>query len=365
MTDSNQAKAGRARAFACAAVGAGAVLGAAVLAAGQLAPGSYFGGRTVDLRHLLGLGLVSCGVLLAFLRAPRRSALALALGIFACGPGWLLAVASPEPAAAIPGAPEVPDLRIGSANLLFGIAHPDPLGEWIHAEDLDVLALQEVLDSDRSKLNWPKILRTWEERFPHQWVIEHDFFGMALLSRIPFERISSVALDAPDSLEHGRPMRLDARLDWAGGTRVVVVHPPRPGTDWRMPERERFFADLGADLAADLGGRSEPLIVLGDFNATGASPLFRELASRAHLSDSRAGFGRLPSWTHDHLPDWFGLRLLCLDHILLRGPAAIERAVGPAIRSDHAPVHAVLTWGKGEVPADLPVGPSGLDNAQH
>ncbi len=346
MTDTKPAKAGKARALVCAAISAGAALGAAVLVAGQLAPGSYFGGRTVDLRHLLGLGLVTCGALFAFLRAPWRSGLAISLGVFACAPGWFLAVASPRPAAAIPGATKVPDLRIGSANLLFGIAHPDPLGEWIDSEDLDVLALQEVLDSDRSKLNWPKILRTWEKRFPHQWVIEHDFFGMALLSRIPFERISSAALDAPDSLEHGRPMRLDARLDWGGGTRVVVVHPPRPGKDWRMPERERFFAELGADLAADPDGLAmgEPLIVLGDFNATGASPLFRSLLGRVGLADSRLGFGRQPSWTHDHLPDWFGLRLLCLDHILLRGPAAIERAVGPAIRSDHAPVHAVLTW---------------------
>lgn len=326
---------------------------------GQLAPSTYLGGRTVDLRHLLGLGLLACGVLLAFLRAPRRSALAIGLGGFACWPGWWLGVASP-PAAVSPengahaAGDVVPELRIGSANLLFGIAHPDPLGEWIEAQDLDVVALQEVLDSDRSKLNWPKILGTWRERFPHQWVIEHDFFGLALLSRVPFERLSSGALDAPESVEHGRPMRLEARLDWAGGTRVVVIHPPRPGRDWRLPARERFFAELGADL----GSTAEPLIVLGDFNATGASPLFRGLLQRARLTDSRIGFGRQPSWTHDSLPSWFSARLLCLDHILLRGFQAQERGVGAPIRSDHWPVHAALRG----MPSP---GPDGAEPADH
>ena len=301
----------------------------------MLVPGMGLGARIVDLRHLLGWAMLLVALLGCPLRRFRGSAWAAAWGVWACWPGWWLGLAPLSEVAS-----KADDsLRIGSANLLFGIPHPEPLGVWIDDQDLDVVALQEVLDSDRSKINWPKVLRTWKDRFPYQWTIEHPHFGLALLSRVPFEPIDSQNLDAPGDEEHGRPWRLDVQLDWgAKGTRVVVVHPPRPGSAWRMGERRRFYRGLGDDLAG-LEGR---VVVLGDLNATGASPLVRELLERCRLDDTRLGFGRLATWSPDAVPDGWGPPLLALDHIFTRGIVARARGVGPAIRSDHYPVHAVL-----------------------
>ncbi|MFT7677340.1 MAG: endonuclease/exonuclease/phosphatase (EEP) superfamily protein YafD [Planctomycetota bacterium] len=333
---------------------AAAVAGGALML-GWFAADSELGARVVDLRHLLGLALLGLGLGLAIGRRRRTAMLVLALGLSACANGWWLGIAAkPEP---VGGA----ELRVGSANLLFGIAHPTPLGAWIEAQDLDVLGLQEVLDSDRSKLNWPRILESWRERFPYQWVEQHEHFGMALLSRIPFERGrveyvgaqgaqgaqgSQGSQGSQGASEGGRPVALQATLEWGGGTRVVVVHPVRPGDAWRQLERERFFGELGRELGAQQGR----LLLMGDCNATGASPHWQGLLRAARLVDSRVGFGRLPSWAPKALPkrlngspaQTWAPKLLALDHLLVRGLVTVDRGVGPEVRSDHAPVHAVF-----------------------
>lgn len=327
-------------------------LATGLLVLGWIAADSYGGARVVDLRHLLGLALIAMSPVLALGRSWRSAAASLGLGLCACASGWWLGFA------ARPEAQGGPELRVGSANLLFGIAHPTPLGEWIEARNLDVLALQEVLDSDRSKLNWPRILESWRERFPYQWVEQHEHFGLALLSRIPFERVRMGSLSLPDGRERGRPLYLEARLEWGAGTRVVVMHPVRPGDAWRKQERERFFEELGRELGAQEGR----LLVMGDCNATGASPLWQSFLQQARLVDSRVGFGRFPTWAPRLIPkhldgglarDWLP-QLLALDHLLVRGLVTVDRGVGPRIRSDHSPIHAVLQTaaGRHSTPSD-------------
>ena len=82
-----------------------------------------------------------------------------------------------------------------------------------------------------------------------------------------------------------------------------------------------------------------PLVVMGDLNMTGTSPLFRELLERGGLTDTRRGFGACLSWTLGDLPG----RWLCLDHVLVRGGVGVAlRGTGADIGSDHLPATAVL-----------------------
>jgi endonuclease/exonuclease/phosphatase (EEP) superfamily protein YafD len=85
-------------------------------------------------------------------------------------------------------------------------------------------------------------------------------------------------------------------------------------------------------------------VLLGDLNASSFSPVFDELLSGTGLADSRAGFGRLPTWPTSRP----ALARIDLDHVLVgAGISVLERGVGPPFGSDHLPATATLVLGSG------------------
>jgi endonuclease/exonuclease/phosphatase (EEP) superfamily protein YafD len=97
-------------------------------------------------------------------------------------------------------------------------------------------------------------------------------------------------------------------------------------------------------LAAALEQDRLPMIVAGDFNATGASEHLRYIrADRLHSTHDEAGTGRGGTWPRRgvlrHAPS------IRLDHVLCSHELVATRsAVGDDFGSDHKPVWAVIDW---------------------
>ena len=299
--------------------------------------------------HLsLGLCVLACGALIVFWRKGKRRSLLLVcglllvVGLFGARP-YLQLLPGPEP---VPQE-HAPVLAVGSVNLLFGIGHPIPVSEWMAAENLDLVGFVEMKESPRSKLRWPRLLESWRADYPYQELQVHDYYGMAILSKVPLGATRVVNAPGGNGIESTRPLRMETSIDWHGRRlRVILIHPPHPDQSWRQGVRVDFFEGLGKELATELGAaRSkgevpENLLVMGDFNANEGSPFFRDLRRTAGLVDSRQGLGHAATWS----PWQLSLPMVALDHILVRGPRVLSRGVGPSVRSDHRPVHARLVW---------------------
>jgi endonuclease/exonuclease/phosphatase (EEP) superfamily protein YafD len=117
-----------------------------------------------------------------------------------------------------------------------------------------------------------------------------------------------------------------------GGTRATVIgtHPPSPTSGARSERRDRILDEVGRWVA----GRTGPVLVVGDLNATPWSAGYRRLKDPGGLVDSLRGRGLQPSW-----PDGWGPLMITIDHALHTADlVSVERRTGPANGSAHRPL---------------------------
>ena len=215
-------------------------------------------------------------------------------------------------------------LRLLSLNLLTSNPHKQRVIDLVTASGADVVVLTEV------DVEWATALEPLATQYPHRIVHPRpDNFGVALLSRIPLEE--------PALMRFGdTPMpSVMARIRHQGRSLLVVgTHPPPPLSARHAVVRDRQLDALG-DLVAQ---RDEPVVVLGDFNATPWSAPMRALTA------GRLGFRSVDApWT----PTWMVRTpfAIPIDHVLCTAPLVIvSRSVGPEVGSDHRPVQVELRW---------------------
>lgn len=212
------------------------------------------------------------------------------------------------------------ELRLATCNLLWGNADHASFPVWLAEHAPDVVVLQEISLERRSTLEaLPGYPHVFFSPPVERW--NAKTWGTAILSRLPFESTREI----PTAV--GRPP-IEAVI--RVGSRSVTVrgtHPSRPGRGWRIEQRNEV---LGALADAAWNG---PCVLAGDLNVTSTSPVFHDLVERAGLRDSRAGFGRQPSFVLKRLAS------LAIDHVLLGGGVrCLERRTTPLAGSDHRAV---------------------------
>jgi endonuclease/exonuclease/phosphatase (EEP) superfamily protein YafD len=180
-----------------------------------------------------------------------------------------------------------PSLRIADANLLQPNERFDDVAAALRALDPDVITVEELSPQMREALErkldaWPH--RVFSADPNSHW--HQGTWGLGLFSRLPIASSRLVQLG-----ECYAPA-IEAVIALGNGELVLrVVHIPRPGRVAHMQRRagalEAFVTqfDWPATSAA-----------VGDFNLTASSPGFAPLLERTGLRDSRAGFGRQPTW---------------------------------------------------------------------
>lgn len=214
-------------------------------------------------------------------------------------------------------------LRIVAFNLLHHNRAADEVVPWLAARDADLLALIEVDDF------WHDTLRASFPDHHHAASAHRGAFGIHLLSPRPFTRVDHLELG------HGRVPAIEATLDRGGVPYTVLVIHPYP------PTRARWRAAHERQLAiAAEWARAHPrrALVIGDFNATPWSQPFVDFAAASGYLDSARGFGLAPTWSGPH-----PLLAIPIDHALHTADLVpLDRAIGPALGSDHRPLSLTL-----------------------
>jgi endonuclease/exonuclease/phosphatase (EEP) superfamily protein YafD len=233
------------------------------------------------------------------------------------------------------GTPEVAPagaatMHLVTANMLLD--NPDVAGfaADLVRTDADVIALQEVTPQHLVDLRAAGLL----DAYPHQVLDPHPkFHGSAILSRLP------IAAGGPIDVA-GSPMTQADIVTAAGPVRVVNVHTVAPVNEENTPI---WQAQMGA-LAGLAGRTSTPVVMAGDFNATGDHEPMDELLAAHGLRDAFAEVGRGVGATW---PQWDGpmIPLMRLDHVVVTDTVAVLSVqVQDSPGSDHRRLSVELAF---------------------
>lgn len=207
------------------------------------------------------------------------------------------------PAQAAPAEGATP-LRVFHANLLYRNTRYDDIAATVAGLDADVLAFTEYTREAAAALQETPLA----DDYPHRVEYPRGFaHGTAVWSRYPLTELDPaetrsesvlVRVDAPD------PMLVYA---------VHVTSPLSSMDHWTAEHRRLETTEL-AELV-ERAGAEEPIVIVGDFNASFWHPRFRDLLNRGWTDAHQAlGHGFSNSWPDDSQPFPNFVRL---DHALL------------------------------------------------
>ncbi len=220
-------------------------------------------------------------------------------------------------------------IRLLTANLLHGRAHPAAFARLLEERAVDVVALQE-LDPDQAA--------AVAEVLPFGKLEPSavDFNGMGIALRRPAEvnrlplpvRAARVAALSP-----GEWPELREPLE------ILNVHIQAPHSGWpwaTLALRRRQVEGVTSYLSATPSGHR---VVMGDFNSTPLWPAYRRLRRFAEdvVASHGARTGTRPRRTWGPWPG--APRLLRIDHVLAVGPRVLHAETVEIEGSDH---HGVL-----------------------
>ena len=287
-------------------------LGTLATALGFFGSTSWFFDLLSNFRFQLALGLIVVGVVYFFGFGRWTAFIFVAAGVvnaFLVAPLYL---DDPAPAAA------GDSLRLVSFNVGAGRADTAELVEWMETSEADLVFLLESSE---------------------EWLggMEMNGSGYSVSNQIPEDRIYGISVlgTSPTVVEQLRlgstrdpVMRVEATV--SGETvAIYAVHPRPPDSAAKTAARDDLFDEL-ADMVAR---ETLPVIVIGDFNATPWSYIFRDFSSETGLVNSQKGFGLAATWPTSPLS------LVPLDHMLhSESLTTVERDIGPDLGSDHLPL---------------------------
>ncbi|MCK5241975.1 endonuclease/exonuclease/phosphatase family protein [bacterium] len=192
--------------------------------------------------------------------------------------------------------------------------------KFVWKSNPDILLLQEV---DRI---WLKKMKELEDQYPYcRYCLKEGVFGIALYSKIPFEKSGTIIKGSLDIPSLYAEMILAGRRIYFFGT-----HPVPPIT----PVYAQFRNQQLSAVAEHLSTISYPVLLVGDLNITPWTKAFYGLIKTTGLKNSAKGFGVQPTWPTNYFP-----MRIPIDHCLVSEEFRIlSRKTGPHIGSDHFPV---------------------------
>jgi endonuclease/exonuclease/phosphatase (EEP) superfamily protein YafD len=215
-------------------------------------------------------------------------------------------------------------LRVLSYNVLTSNQRRQATLDYLLQSGADVIVLLEVDD------RWMDVLAPLQQRYPHHLAAPSaDNFGIALFSRVPLEQAGLLHLTPASAAS------LTATLTHQGRRLTVIgTHPVPPlDRDWARARDAQLAA-----LSAHVGQLGEPVLVVGDLNATPWSQ---------GLRIATAGPLQFRSFDAPVAPTWRARSPVALpiDHALCTAPLVItQRSVGPDLGSDHRPMLYTFGW---------------------
>ncbi len=268
-------------------------------------------------------------LLLAVLRRPRAAIVASAALVIsgsALMPLWI----APSNNHAQADAEPAETFRILHANVLSSNEQPAPLLDLIAREQPDLLALHEI------NARWIEALTVLADDYPHrEGAQREDDFGILVLSRTPLRDAAIQRFGSSQVPNVTFQVQVhDVTLQF------VAAHTLPPMSVAAQSARDEHLTRMIAFAKT----RADPLIIVGDLNTTMWSPSHRRLCDELGLTNTRRGFGILPSWPAN-LPS---VMRIPIDHCLVSdGITVLDCRLGPDIGSDHLPLIIDLAVGAG------------------
>jgi endonuclease/exonuclease/phosphatase (EEP) superfamily protein YafD len=301
---------------------------------------------------LAGLSLLSnlwhlwlpLGLLLALLNAWARNWLAmglqlgLALSIALYFLGLKQSVAATEaPAASARDAVAASGvgLRLYALNVGDAVAKWPSVAAEIERLKPDVVALEE-LNPDMAA----GLVEALGESYPHRAVFALGVAGRGLLSRFPIVESGLIEGDGERGI-------LECVLEVEGRRlRVHVVHLSLMSALWGLGEATSRDLLVSVErLKRAAAEENTPGLLVGDFNSTESSGLYRRLL-KLGLVDGyrRAGGGFAFSFPVDYRYPYIRVPMCVrIDHLFLtEGVSVTQAQLGPDAGSDHLPLQAEL-----------------------
>jgi endonuclease/exonuclease/phosphatase (EEP) superfamily protein YafD len=209
--------------------------------------------------------------------------------------------------------------KLISYNVRTRNQHHLDVSAWLRQQQADVILLMEI-DG-----RWGQMIRELRDVYPHQHIIERDDnFGIALVSRIPWESVPTEEFDSAEVPSIVAEFKMNGQP-----VTFVGSHPVPPGSAGNAASRNELLFAV-ARLAKQTPGQ---FIAAGDLNVTSYSPYFRDLLRDGNLRDSRQGRGVQASWSRLYM------FTIPIDHCLVSPQVeVVSRRVGPHLGSDHRPV---------------------------
>jgi endonuclease/exonuclease/phosphatase (EEP) superfamily protein YafD len=284
----------------------------------------FFGGAwwafdtAANFRFQLGIILVVVAVLYLLTVAKGAAILFLAAGLANLALVLPLFVGSQAPAASDER------LDVVTFNVEREVAARTEILHWLRSVDADLVFLQETSD---------------------EWVaaLAENDVGMEVIAVPAPDAVNGIIVLA-GSAATASVYEVGEANDWivevstnlAGESVTLLGVQPRPANNQRdAAARDALLAEVG-DIA---GERSEPVVVVGDLNATRWSNAFRDLRERGGLQDSEEGFGFQGTWPASTIPVIGPLIALPVDHVLTtRTLTTTARSLGPRMGSSHLPL---------------------------
>ncbi len=194
----------------------------------------------------------------------------------------------------------------------------------------EVLALVEAVSPDFVVLSeatqpWRDGMLPLLSEYPYTHFVGYGKHGRIIYSRFPFVE------NGTGRVEDGERPSVVATLD-LGVSQITIV-----GLHIRAPVKLEGAAQRNrqmASLAQFVQEQSQPIMLLGDFNITPWSPVFRDFLAEADLVDARLGHGLTPTW-----PTSLPLAGVPIDHAVVSPGIKIhDFQRGPHVGSDHFPI---------------------------
>ncbi len=211
-------------------------------------------------------------------------------------------------------------LRLLHANVYANNDQYGRLLDLVAAEDADIVFLQEITPA------WEDALQPLRETYPYTYVqARDDYFGIAMLSRVPPDTIRQV--DSPP-LQYPTIVA-SLTLDDAALT-VISTHPMIPLGQANYAARNEQLRSI-ADLVTQTNGA---VVLTGDLNTGMWGANYRRLLRSTGLTNASRGFGILPTW-----PTFMPLAMIPIDHVMISSEVGVnDIRTGPHIGSDHLPL---------------------------
>lgn len=224
--------------------------------------------------------------------------------------------------------PATVPIRVMALNISTSTTGYDKVIELIRQRQPDIVFMSEVRND---------LVTLLQAQLANEYPYLHAepsrmTLGIAFLSRVPFAKIETVSVGSEGRM--GRNY-LRAELDWFGQTITLVgIHPLPPMSGSWTASRDREIAIMG-DVANQV---TQPLVLLGDLNASPWSYPMRRLTAQSDLSYATTGYGVGLSWR------LAGVLLGApLDHILVSPQWEVMNYLEAGdIGSDHIPIQADL-----------------------